>query len=164
MAADWDLPVPHVHPVQAGPDDIDGYGHVNNAVYVRWLDQAAWAHATALGLGLEACGRIGRGMAVWRTQVNYLAPAFAGDRLEVGTWLVANDSRLRIERRFQIRHAGQGGSLLRALVHYVCIDLVSGRPKRMPAEFARDYRIEPEVAAAVARETTPFAPGVEPAG
>ena len=33
--------------------DIDAYGHVNNAVYLTWLDRVAWSHSAALGVPLE---------------------------------------------------------------------------------------------------------------
>ena len=76
-------------------------------------------------------------MAVWRTQINYLGAALAGDRIEIATWPVYNDGRLRIDRRFQIRRQSDGETLLRALLHYVCIELTSGKPRRMPPEFVR---------------------------
>lgn len=162
--ADWDLPTPHLHRVDAVHGDIDGYGHVNNAVYVRWLDEAAWSHSAALGLGPESCIASRKGMAVLRTQVHYLAPAFADDHLEVATWIVRNDGRLRVERRFQIRRAADRACLLRALILYVCIDLDSGRPRRMPSQYVEGYRPLPEVLAALAAEPAAFAPGLEPAG
>ena len=70
-------------------------------------------------------------MAVWRTQVNYLGSAYEGDRIEVATWPVLNDGRLRIVRRFQIRRGSDGQTLVRALIQYVCIDLQTGKAKRM---------------------------------
>jgi acyl-CoA thioester hydrolase len=157
----WDLPDPFIHVVRADGSDIDAYRHVNNAVYVRWLDHCAWAHSTALGLDPQSTVAGGRGMAVWRTQLNYLAPALEGDEVGIATWLVYNDERLRIDRRFQLRRLADGQTLLRGLIHYVCIDLASGRPKRMPASFAA-YRPLPAVLAAVALESVPFQPGVEP--
>jgi acyl-CoA thioester hydrolase len=93
--------------------------------------------------------------------VHYLGAAYEGDRIEVGTWPVLNDGRLRIDRRFQIRRKSDGQTLVRALVHYVCIDLQTGKPKRMPIEFTK-YTVAPAVAEAVARETEPYQPGVEP--
>ena len=81
--------------------------------------------------------------------------------IEVATWPVYNDLRLRIDRRFQVRRKNDGETLLRALIHYVCIDLQTGRAKRMPAQFAT-YTVAPEVSAALAQETTPYQPGVEP--
>lgn len=159
---DWDLPSPHVCELIAATADIDGYGHVNNAVYVRWLDQTAWSHSTALGLSPESCIGKRKSMAVWRTQVHYLAPAFAGERVQVGTWIVGNDGRLRVTRRFQIRRAADRRCLVRALLHYVCIDLDSGRARRMPPEYVVGYRPPDAVLTALAGEREPFAPGVEP--
>lgn len=164
MSHAWDLPSPHVHRVTARVADIDGYGHVNNAVYVRWLDEAAWSHSSVLGVPPALCLATGRGMAVWRTQLNYLAPAFAGDEIEVATWICGSDGKLRVERRFQMRRAVDGRCLLRALVHYVCIDLDSGRPRRMPPGYVSAYRPRSDVLAAVALDPMPFMPGVEPPG
>ena len=163
MSGDFDLPSPYVHRVAAADFDVDAYGHVNNSVYLRWLDEAAWAHSSALGVTPQHCVEVRRGMVVWRSQLHYLAPAFAGDALEVGTWLVFSDGRLRVDRRFQLRRAGDGRTLLRALIHYVCADLDSGRPKRMPADYAARYTPLPEVVAALADvRHRGFAPGVEP--
>jgi acyl-CoA thioester hydrolase len=157
----WDLPSPFVHRVSALPGDIDAYGHVNNSVYLRWLDETAWAHSSALGVSPEHCVTTRRGMVVWRSQLHYQAPAHAGDSLAVGTWLVFEDSRLRVDRRFQIRRTADERTLLRGLIHYVCADLDSGRPRRMSPEFVERYRPLPEVAAALAEEDCRFAPGVE---
>ena len=163
MTPAWDLPSPFILRVSAQDADIDAYGHVNNSVYLRWLDETAWARSSALGVTPAHCVAARRGMVVWRSQLHYLAPAFSGDALDVGTWLVFHDTRLRIDRRFQIRRPADGGILLRGLIHYVCADLDSGRPKRMPAEFVDHYRPLPEVAAALAEQHhRRFAPGVEP--
>jgi len=143
VTPDWDLPSPFIHRVSALAADIDAYGHVNNSVYLRWLDETAWAHSAALGVTAEHCVQTRRGMVVWRSQLPYQAPAFKGDSLEVGTWLVFEDARLRVDRRFQIRRPTDGRTLLRGLIHYVCVDLDSGRPKRMPVEFVDRYRPPP---------------------
>lgn len=163
MTAVWDLPAPFIHRMSALDSDIDGYGHVNNSVYLRWLDETAWAHSAALGVTAAHCVSTRRGMVVWRSQLHYLAPTLAGDALEIATWLVFEDGRLRVDRRFQIRRPADDRSLLRGLIHYVCVDLDSGRPRRMPAEFVEHYRPLPEVAAALLEEShRRFAPGVEP--
>jgi acyl-CoA thioester hydrolase len=41
-----DFPAAHVIELSVQPEDIDAYGHVNNAVYLNWLDRAAWSHTT----------------------------------------------------------------------------------------------------------------------
>jgi acyl-CoA thioester hydrolase len=136
---DWDFPNPHVVTLEVVESDIDAYDHVNNAVYLSWFDRVAWSHSAALGVSLEECVRIRRGMAAHRTEIDYQRAAVLGDRVSVGTWIVRTDAKLRVERRFQVRRAPDGETLARARTDYVCINLDSGRASRMPESFARAY-------------------------
>lgn len=137
---DWDLPAPHTLRIDVADADIDAYEHVNNAVYLEWFDRVAWAHSAALGLPIEACTTLRRGMAALRTEVDYERAAVRGDRVIAGTWIVDSDGRLRVTRRFQIRRAVDGVTLARATTQYVCLNLDTGRATRMPADFCRGYR------------------------
>ncbi len=119
--------------------DIDAYGHVNNAVYLTWLDRAAWSHSAALGVPLAACIEMRRGMAALRTEIDYERAAFAGERVIVSTWIVACDGRLRCTRRFELRRMGDGSMLARAQTDYVCLNLDTGRATRMPPRFVAAY-------------------------
>ena len=139
MQSSWDLPNPHLVAIDVADDDIDAYGHVNNAVYLRWLDCAAWSHSAALGLSLDDCTRMRRGMAALRIEIDYLRAALARERVEVATWIVESDRKLRVTRRFQLRHAVDGTTLARATTQYVCLNLETGRAVRMPAEFSAAY-------------------------
>lgn len=145
---DWDLPGPHLTELLVQAGDIDAYDHVNNAVYVTWLDRAAWGHSAALGLPIERCLELDRGMAVLRSVICYLRPALLGDAIQVGTWLLAAEYKLRARRRFQVRRAADGVTLVRAEIDYVCIELSSGRPTRAPPEFRERYVAPAAVAAA----------------
>jgi acyl-CoA thioester hydrolase len=49
------LPQPFSALHSVTPDEIDEYAHVNNAVYLTWLDRIAWAHSDRLGLSLDDC-------------------------------------------------------------------------------------------------------------
>ena len=138
-AASFDHPAAHVIELQVQAADIDAYGHVNNAIYLTWLDRAAWSHSAALGVPLERCLALRRGMAAQRIEIDYLRAAVRGDRIHAATWIVGGDGRLRAERRFQIRRASDGATLARARIDYVCINLDSGRAARMPEMFARAY-------------------------
>ena len=137
--APWDFPNPHVVTVEVLAADIDAYDHVNNSVYLAWLDRAAWSHSATLGLSLDQCVTTRRGMAAHRTEIDYLRAALLGDRVLVGTWIVNTDAKLRVERRFQIRRATDGETLSRARIDYVCINLDSGRAVRMPESFRNAY-------------------------
>ena len=139
MTSCFDLPNPHVLELAVRPEDIDAYDHVNNAVYLTWLDRVAWSHSTALGVPLEHCLTQRRGMAAQRVEIDYLRAALKGDVVCAATWIVSADGRLRAERRFQIRRVADGQTLARARIDYVCINLDTGRAARMPAAFARAY-------------------------
>ena len=139
MLTAWEFAAPHLATVGVRPEDIDAYGHVNNAVYLRWLDVAAWSHSAALGLSIDICTRLRRGMAALRIEIDYLRAAMPGDRVEVATWIADSDRRLRVTRRFQLRHATDGGTLARATTQYVCLNLDNGRAMRMPPEFSAAY-------------------------
>lgn len=135
----WDLAGPHTLAVLPQAADIDGLNHTNNAVYVRWCEQVAWAHSEALGLSLADYQRLGRAMAIRRASYDYLLPSAEGEALTVGTWLTHSDGKLAMTRRFQIVRDRDGATLLRGQWDLVCIELGSGRPRRMPAEFVSVY-------------------------
>lgn len=135
----WDYPNPHTCAVAATAADIDGLNHTNNAVYVKWCEQAAWAHSESLGLCLADYHRLDRAMAIRRSQYEYLLPTFAGEALLIGTWLVANDGKARMQRRFQVVRLADGATVLRGCWDLVCIQLGTGRVSRMPEEFKSVY-------------------------
>jgi len=135
----WDLPLPHVLEHEVAAAEIDVYGHVNNAVYLQWFDRAAWSHSASLGIPVEASVALRRGMAALHTEIDYLGAALLGDVVQIATWIVAADQRLRVTRRFQVRRALDGHTLTRARTDYVCLNLDTGRAARMPALFRDRY-------------------------
>ena len=139
-ALEWDLPDPFIMPITVGEEDLDRLGHTNNVVYVRWLEDISWAHIESLGMTWARQEAFGRAMAITRTEIDYLAPANRGEKLLLGTWLVGFDGRLRSARRFQLIRPADGRTLVRALSRHVCVDLVSQRPARIPAEMAELIR------------------------
>ncbi len=146
---DWDYPEPYVIEHTASDEEADGYGHVNNSVYLKWLDQCVWAHCEAVNMGPGYCRQLNRGFAAIRHEIDYLTSAYPGDRVAVANWVTRNDGRLRAERRFQIIRLKDRRTLLRARSYYVCTDLASGRPARMPDPFKTGFRVLPGVAAAI---------------
>ncbi len=135
----WDMPDPFVIELSVPAAAIDSYGHVNNAVYVGWLERCAWAHSAAVGYPEARILEMQRGMAVRTLTLEYLAACFEGDRILIANWIVANDGRLRATRRFQVINATRAEVALRGDVLYVCMNLASGRPVRMPSEFVEAY-------------------------
>lgn len=136
---DWDFLQPFIVPVTPHEGDIDGLNHTNNAVYVRWCEQAGWAHSECLGLTLDNYRRLDRAMAIRRGEYDYLLPTLRGEPLRLATWLVGGDGKLSMERRFQLVRDSDGVTVLRGRWDLVCIELSSGRPRRMPPEFLAVY-------------------------
>jgi acyl-CoA thioester hydrolase len=148
---EWDLPAPHLASVVVAPSDIDAYAHVNNAVYMTWFDRAAWEHSASLGLPIEACLQLDRGMAVLRSVIVYLRAAVCGDTIQIATWLLPAAGKLRVRRRFQVQRESDRATLARADIEYACIELSSGRPTRWPPVFLDRYRLLGEVVSAAER-------------
>lgn len=138
---DWDHENPFVAPFKVRPDDIDGFGHVNNAVYVRWINDGAWAHSKALGLGFDSYRDLDAGFVVVRHEIDYLSSAMPGETALVATWITSNDMRLRLSRRFQICDEATGRTLARATTQFAVIALSTGRPRRMPQAFREGYPV-----------------------
>lgn len=120
-------------------DDCDRLGHVNNTTYLKWMELASWAHIEPLGMDWASHEETGRAMAILRTEIDYKASARAGDTVLVGTWITETDGRLTSARRFQIVRKADGGLLADALCRYACIDLETGKPKRMPEIFKKAH-------------------------
>jgi len=135
----WDRETPFIIDLQVDAEDIDGLGHANNAVYVTWLERCAWRHSQRLGLDLVEYRRLDRAMAVVRHEIDYLAAAYEGEELQLATWIVDWDQRLKMTRHFQLKRPSDNSTLLRAQTTFVCIELSTGKPKRMPAEFIEGY-------------------------
>ena len=136
--AAWDAPSPHVLPVSVADAHIDLMRHVNNVHYLQWLEDVAWDHSIALGMSPRDYARLGHGMVVRRHELDYLVPALLGDRVLLATWIVGLD-KLSLHRRYQFVRERDGATLFRGATHFVCVDIDSGRVRRMPPEFSAVY-------------------------
>lgn len=135
----WDKNLPFVEAINVDHSDIDELGHVNNAAYVRWLERCAWRHSESLGLGVAEYKTLDRAMVVLRHEIDYLAAAYLDDQVMVATWITETDNKLRLTRHFQIIRPADQMTLLRARSTFVCIELSSGKARRMPAIFVDTY-------------------------
>jgi len=144
----WDLPAPHAISITVSADEIDAYDHVNNAVYMTWFDRAAWDHSAAVGLPVTRCLDLDRGMVVLRSVIAYVRPAVRGDDVRVATWILPNQRKVRVSRRFQVLRDSDGTTLARAEIEYACVELSTGRPSRWPPVFLERYIVIDEVAKA----------------
>jgi len=133
--------VPHRLLVEVRPDDIDELGHASNVVYLRWVQEAALAHSTAVGLDQAAYLSRGEVWVVRRHEVEYLRPALVGERLAVET-RVASMSAASSVRRTSILRVSDGALLCRASTDWVFVDLQRGRPIRIPEDIRLRFPLE----------------------
>jgi acyl-CoA thioester hydrolase len=73
------------------------------------------------------------------SEYNYLQASREGDEIIAGTWIVDWDRRLTMARRFQVIRLDDGATLLRGAMRFACIEISSGRPRRLPKEFIEGY-------------------------
>ncbi len=126
------------HPLVVPSSAIDELGHVNNVTYVSWLQEAATAHSTSLGWDLAGYQALGSGWVVGSHFIEYLRPAFAGQELEILTWVASLEKR-RSLRRYRIRRGDE--VVVRAETMWVFVDLASGRPREIAPEVARAFPV-----------------------
>jgi acyl-CoA thioester hydrolase len=112
------------------PEDIDEQNHVNNTVYLRWVQDVATAHWRAVA-SPEAQETIG--WVVLRHEIDYKTPASLGDKIMLRTW-VGKATRLTFERFTEIRQNGNGQLLSTTRTLWCPINAQTGRPMRVPAE------------------------------
>lgn len=118
-------------PIRPEAGDIDSLGHVNNAVYVRWLQEAGTAHWHALATLEEQAGLI---WVVVRHEIDYLKPCHLGEDLVAETW-VDNPRGARFDRL--VRILGTGDEVrAEARTTWVLMDRARMRPLRIPEELA----------------------------
>lgn len=110
--------------------DIDGLGHVNNAVWVRYVTELADAHSKQLGFDWRAYRRIGGMWIVRRHELDYHAPAHAGEEIAEETW-VASMRGARSVRHARFTRASDGARLLSARTEWAWVDTQTQRPKRI---------------------------------
>jgi len=112
--------------------DVDRNGHVNNVVYIQWMQDAAVAHARASGC-TEASIAVGATWVVRTHHIEYLLPAFAGDKITVLTW-PSNFQRVRSLRKYKFVREKDQAVIARAETDWVFVNAKTGRPQSIPEE------------------------------
>ena len=127
-----DKPVQHTLRVRVRHYEMDALAHVNNAVYLHYVEEAAIEHARMLGFDEARWRALGGTWVVRRHEIDYRLPAIAGDELDVTTRIVEIE-RAHGTRRTTIVRVGDGALVATAVTHWVWVGL-DGRPRRLPAE------------------------------
>lgn len=117
-------------PFTAGPEHIDELGHVNNAVWVQWIQTAATTHWDARANDADKDAWI---WVVVRHEIDYHRPLLEGQTATAHTWVAESAKGAKFDRNVAFTD-GSGNRLVTALTTWALIDKASGRPMRVPAE------------------------------
>jgi acyl-CoA thioester hydrolase len=129
------------HAILVSQDAIDANGHANNVEYLRWMQDAAVAHFDANG-GTEATKSAGASWVVRSHHIDYLQPAFVGDRVIVCTW-VANLRKASSLRKYLLPRESDHAVIARGETNWVFVDAQSGRPIAIPKEVSSLFEVVP---------------------
>lgn len=135
--------------VRVDPADIDALGHVNNIVYLRWVQDVAAAHWFAAAPPADQAGLV---WMVVRHEIDYLSAAGPDEDIVLRTW-IGSAAGLRFDRHTEVLRAADRKVLAKARTVWVPIDAATGRPKRVSDRVRGMFSVDdpPSNAASAAR-------------
>ena len=122
-------------------DSIDAVGHVNNREYLRWMEDIAVEHSAAQGWPMERYFAGGNAWVAATHYLEYLRPAFAGDTLDIHTWIATWDRRTSI-RRYAVTR--QRKLVARGETCWTFVELATGRACDLPAAVTQAFIVVAE--------------------
>jgi acyl-CoA thioester hydrolase len=114
----------------ARDEDIDELGHVNNAVWVRWMEVLATGHWRAVAAPEHRDAYI---WVITRHEIDYLRALGPGQSVTGRTWVPEAPRGARCDRLMEFV-GGDGRPHVRARTTWAIIEKASGRPIRVPAD------------------------------
>ncbi|HET9355419.1 MAG TPA: thioesterase family protein [Sphingomicrobium sp.] len=118
------------HRITARPEHIDELGHVNNAVWVQWIQEVALAHWYSVADPAHQDAYI---WVVVRHEIDYLRAVSVGETVTGRTWVGEAPKGARFDRLMEFV-GDDGKARVRARTTWAIIDKALGRPIRVPPE------------------------------
>lgn len=118
-------------------DAIDVNNHVNNVMYIQWMQDIAISHSEFVGDTLKVQEERGYMWVVKTHTINYMASAYEDETLQVKTW-VEHYKKSACLRRYEFYNQEQT-LLARSETIYVCVDIKNFRPKKIPEDIYELY-------------------------
>ena len=119
---------------------IDEYGHVNNVIYVQWMQDAAIRHGESIP---EYKPPENTGWYAREHRIEYLAPAYLGDEIEVRTW-ASEMKRVRALRKYEFIRKADGKVIAKGETQWIFVELTTGRPIAIPPEIQALFPVLPD--------------------
>ena len=127
------------HEITVPETAIDPNRHVNNVVFVQWMQDVAIKHFESV-VSLKTLKEANLGWVVRTHNVEYLSPAFVGEEIRISTWIV-NFSRVRSLRRYRFNRVSDGKLLVRGETDWVMVNRTTGRPASIPDEVRDAFKL-----------------------
>jgi acyl-CoA thioester hydrolase len=131
-------PLIHTRTFRVRHYECDAYGHLNNANYLRYMQETAMDASAAAGYDLARYEEIGHHWLIRETDIEYLRPLRYNEQVEVQTW-VSDFQRVRSRRSYRFHLAGTGELVARAETDWVYLDNHTGKPASIPQEMAAAF-------------------------
>lgn len=155
------MPIVYETNFQVRHYECDAYGHLNNAVYLSYMQESAYQASAAVGYDMVSYHQMDTVWLIRETQVEYLLPVYYGDVLEVRTW-VADFRRVRSKRMYEIRRQASQELVCRGYSDWVYLDRQDERPRTIPVEMKAAFMPEHAKQAPAARQPFPAPPAPPP--
>lgn len=127
--------IPFTLKFTATPADIDELGHVNNAVWVRWIQDMATSHWQAVAPAEHIAAYY---WVVTRHEIDYRGNISAGESVTARTWIEASPKGAQFDRRVEFINE-TGKVIVSANTTWAMIDKASGRLARVRPEIAAPF-------------------------
>lgn len=125
---------PLVARVQVRTYELDSFGHVNNSVYLNYLEEARSEYLRQMGLSFHDFAALGVQLVIVEAHVKYVSPARYGDEIEIaGTFRDVRPASLFID--YHLRAVGSDRVLATATTKGAFIEAATGKPTRAPEPF-----------------------------
>lgn len=141
--------------------ECDAFGHLNNANYLRFMEEAAFDASAAVGYDRARYLALGRLWLARETEIEYLRPARYGDTLAVHTW-VEDFRRVRSRRRYEFRLTPTDELITQAVTDWVYMDAATQRPVAVPPEMVAAFAGDGPAVQAAPRSPFPDPPPPPP--
>lgn len=128
----------HSYCTQVTEQDLDHNHHVNNVVYIQWMQDAASSHGEEAGI-LAMSDEDNGTWFVREHNIIYKQPAMPGDDIEIKTW-IENIKGFQSLRKYEIIRRTDDTLLASAYTNWVYIDKDQGKPKKIPAAFKAKFQ------------------------
>ena len=121
--------------ITAAAEDIDELGHVNNAVWVRWIQDIAVAHWDAVAPAEHRAAMV---WVVTRHEIDYRGNVAAGETVTGETWVPAPPKGARFDRH--VRFTGADGKVkVEAVTTWALLERATGRLMRVRPDVAAPF-------------------------